>query len=49
MLRIQQDGKSQDVSFCPQCGGQLYCEIVKADEPRRPVCQSCRYVVFLDP
>ncbi len=49
ILHVQEDGKQPDVSFCSQCGGHLHCEIVKADESLRPVCQTCRHVVFLDP
>jgi len=36
-------------SFCPKCGGSLDRRSVKTSEPPRLVCQSCRFVFFLDP
>ena len=40
----------QDVhKFCPRCGDGLVPTTVKAGEPVRPVCQSCGYIVYLDP
>jgi ADP-ribose pyrophosphatase YjhB (NUDIX family) len=38
-----------DYSFCPKCGGRLARRALKASEPERLVCQSCRFVFFLDP
>ena len=38
-----------DYSFCPKCGGKLGRHAIKASEPERLVCQSCRFVFFLDP
>jgi 8-oxo-dGTP diphosphatase len=35
--------------FCPSCGGRLEGRRLKATEPERPVCNSCGYVVYLDP
>ncbi len=36
-------------SFCPKCGGSLGRRAIKDAEPERLVCQSCRFVFFLDP
>lgn len=38
-----------EYSFCPKCGGPLGRRSIKASEPDRLVCQSCRFVFFLDP
>lgn len=35
--------------FCPQCGGPLELCTLKATEPPRLVCQTCRFIFFLDP
>ena len=35
--------------FCPRCGGDLDKKIVKANEPRRLVCQSCAFIFYQDP
>src|SRR5215467_4909492 len=35
--------------FCPRCGGGLDKKIVKANEPRRLVCQSCAFIFYQDP
>jgi ADP-ribose pyrophosphatase YjhB (NUDIX family) len=35
--------------FCPSCGGRLESRRLKPSEPERPVCQSCGFVVYLDP
>ncbi len=35
--------------FCPSCGGALESRRVKANEPERPVCTSCGFVIYLDP
>ena len=31
------------------CGGPLVRKVVKESEPLRPVCNSCGYVIYLDP
>lgn len=36
-------------AFCPKCGGRLGRRAIKASEPDRLVCESCRFVFFLDP
>ena len=36
-------------AFCPKCGGPLGRRSLKTSEPERLVCQSCRFVFFLDP
>lgn len=36
-------------AFCPKCGGRLGRRAIKAAEPDRLVCESCRFVFFLDP
>lgn len=36
-------------AFCPKCGGKLSRRLVKAAEPERLVCDSCRFIFFLDP
>lgn len=35
--------------FCPQCGGRLAPQVVKAGEPPRPVCADCGHIVYVDP
>ena len=35
--------------FCPRCGASLELRQLKAGEPKRPVCQSCSFVFYLDP
>jgi ADP-ribose pyrophosphatase YjhB (NUDIX family) len=35
--------------YCPRCGGGLDKRIVKANEPRRLVCQSCSFIFYQDP
>jgi len=35
--------------FCPKCGGSLDKKIVKANEPKRLVCQACDFIFYLDP
>lgn len=35
--------------FCPKCGGGLDKKIVKNNEPRRLVCQSCSFIFYQDP
>lgn len=35
--------------FCPQCGGPLAPEHLKAGEPPRLRCGQCRFVLYLDP
>lgn len=35
--------------FCPRCGGGLERRIIKANEPRRLVCQTCAFIFYQDP
>lgn len=35
--------------YCPQCGGPLRLANLKAGEPPRLMCGSCRFVLYLDP
>ena len=35
--------------FCPRCGGGLELRKLKANEPKRLVCQKCSFVFYLDP
>jgi ADP-ribose pyrophosphatase YjhB (NUDIX family) len=35
--------------FCPRCGGALDQRIVKANEPKRLVCQACSFIFYQDP
>jgi len=35
--------------FCPRCGGGLESRKLKANEPKRLVCQNCFFVFYLDP
>ena len=35
--------------FCPVCGGSLTRKLLKEGEPQRPVCDSCGYIIYLDP
>lgn len=35
--------------FCPRCGGGLESRKLKANEPKRLVCQKCFFVFYLDP
>ncbi|MEE9549116.1 MAG: NUDIX hydrolase [Candidatus Binatia bacterium] len=35
--------------FCPRCGGVLESRRIKANEPKRLVCQKCSFVFYLDP
>jgi ADP-ribose pyrophosphatase YjhB (NUDIX family) len=35
--------------FCPRCGGALDRRVVKANEPKRLVCQSCDFIFYQDP
>ena len=35
--------------FCPRCGGSLDKRIVKANEPKRLVCQACSFIFYQDP
>ncbi len=35
--------------FCPRCGGNLDRRIVKANEPKRLVCQACSFIFYQDP
>ena len=35
--------------FCSRCGGPLVSTALKPGEPKRPVCQSCGHVLYLDP
>jgi ADP-ribose pyrophosphatase YjhB (NUDIX family) len=35
--------------FCPVCGAHLEARLLKAGDPERLVCPSCRFVLYLDP
>lgn len=35
--------------FCPQCGGGLSRQQVKANEPKRLVCQVCAFIFYENP
>ena len=35
--------------FCPRCGGALDHRVVKTNEPKRLVCQSCSFIFYQDP
>jgi ADP-ribose pyrophosphatase YjhB (NUDIX family) len=35
--------------FCPRCGGELAHRIVKSNEPKRLVCQTCSFIFYQDP
>jgi ADP-ribose pyrophosphatase YjhB (NUDIX family) len=35
--------------FCPRCGAALSRRQLKAGDPERLVCGSCRFVLYLDP
>ena len=35
--------------YCPKCGGGLDKRVVKANEPRRLVCQACSFIFYQDP
>ena len=35
--------------FCPRCGGALDHRVVKANEPKRLVCQTCSFIFYQDP
>ena len=35
--------------FCPRCGGGLEKRVVKTNEPKRLVCQSCSFIFYQDP
>ena len=35
--------------FCPRCGGGLDRRIIKTNEPKRLVCQSCAFIFYQDP
>ena len=47
MTTLDQHGRTY--RFCPACGGELATTFVKQGEPKRPVCRTCGYVVYLDP
>ena len=35
--------------FCPPCGGPLSSRVIKAGEPARLVCDTCGFVMYLNP
>ena len=35
--------------YCPRCGGGLDKRIMKANEPKRLVCQVCSFIFYQDP
>jgi ADP-ribose pyrophosphatase YjhB (NUDIX family) len=43
------DDDSSAYRFCPQCAGPLEPRVLKASEPRRPVCTRCGFIFYLDP
>lgn len=38
-----------EFQFCPVCGYPFRSSKLKINEPRRPVCPSCSFVLYLDP
>jgi len=38
-----------EYSFCPRCGGGLERRVLKANEPKRLVCQACSFIFYQDP
>ncbi len=38
-----------EYGFCPRCGGVLESRRIKANEPKRLVCQKCSFIFYLDP
>ena len=34
---------------CPKCGGALDRRVVKSNEPKRLVCQTCAFIFYQDP
>ena len=45
----QLNDHSSSYRFCPRCGASLALKVVKAGESKRPVCDRCGHVVYLDP
>jgi 8-oxo-dGTP diphosphatase len=35
--------------FCPRCGGGLEHRLIKANEPKRLICQACSFIFYQDP
>ena len=35
--------------FCPKCGGTLSRQLLKPNEPKRLVCESCSFIFYDDP
>ena len=35
--------------YCPKCGGALDKKVVKNNEPKRLVCQTCSFIFYQDP
>jgi len=35
--------------FCPRCSGGLESRVIKANEPKRLVCQACSFIFYQDP
>ncbi len=38
-----------DYRFCPRCGGGLEKRQLKANEPKRLVCEACGFIFYQDP
>jgi ADP-ribose pyrophosphatase YjhB (NUDIX family) len=39
----------ENYRYCPRCGGPLSLRVIKPPEPQRLFCESCRFVLYLDP
>ena len=35
--------------YCPKCGAELVCRMLKEGEPERLICSACGFVLYLDP
>ena len=44
-----QSSPNTDFEYCPQCAGRLNRRGVKAGEPPRLVCVSCRFILYENP
>jgi len=47
--RVDPFDESPAYRFCPKCGGALESRVLKATDPRRPVCTRCDFVFYIDP
>ena len=41
--------RAPDFRFCPKCGGVLNRQLLKANEPKRLVCENCSFIFYDDP